>query len=218
MWQRARGGSYLSVAVLSISIFSALLFLQRGKGFSAIEPGLAFLPLSAVGIVTAAAVNTVLLLRVGRRRLLVVGLTLAGGAMLRLAQLEPSSSYAGAVLPPLLVLGLGMGNVFPPAIATATYGVQRRDSGVASAMVNTMQQVGGSVGLALLSTISASATSSYLEGNRPTPQLMADAAVHGFTTAFYIAGGVLLGGALIVGAVMPRVKVSAEAMREAPAH
>jgi EmrB/QacA subfamily drug resistance transporter len=218
---RTRGGSYLSVGVLSVAIFGVFLFLtyymQRVHGFSAIETGLAFLPLSAVVMVTAATVNTKLLARVGPRPLLTLGLSLAGIALLWLAQIDVSSSYAGGVLPPLLVLGMGMGNVFAPAIASATYGVEPRDSGVASAMVNTMQQVGGSVGLALLSTIAASATSSYAEGRPPSPQVMADAAVHGFTTAFYVGAGVLLVGAAVVGALMPSVKVAPEAVQHAPA-
>jgi hypothetical protein len=108
-----------------------------------------------------------------------------------------------------------MGNVFAPAIASATFGVEPRDSGVASAMVNTTQQVGGSVGLALLSTIAASATSSYGEGQRPTPGLMAEAAVHGFTTAFYVGAGVLLLGAALVAAILPSVKVAPEAAHAA---
>jgi EmrB/QacA subfamily drug resistance transporter len=216
---RTRGGSYLSVGVLSVAIFGVFLFLtyymQRVHGFSAIETGLAFLPLSAVVMVTAATVNTKLLARVGPRPLLTLGLSLAGIALIWLAQIDVDSTYAGHILPPLLVLGVGMGNVFAPAIASATFGVEPRDSGVASAMVNTMQQVGGSVGLAMLSTIAASATTSYAEGQRPTPQLMAEAAVHGFTTAFYVGAGVLLVGAAIVGALMPSVKVAPEAAHAA---
>jgi EmrB/QacA subfamily drug resistance transporter len=216
---RTRGGSYLSVGVLSVAIFGVFLFLtyymQRVHGYSAIETGLAFLPLSAVVMTTAATVNTKLLARVGPRPLLTLGLSLAGIALLWLAQIDVDSSYARHILPALLVLGVGMGNVFAPAIASATFGVEPRDSGVASAMVNTMQQVGGSVGLALLSTIAASATSSYGEGQRPTPGLMAEAAVHGFTTAFYVGAGVLLLGAALVAAIMPSVKVAPEAAHAA---
>ncbi|MGH2805591.1 MAG: MFS transporter, partial [Thermoleophilaceae bacterium] len=218
---RTRGGAYLSVGVLSVAIFGVFLFLtyylQRGLGFGAIETGLSFLPLSAVVMVTAATVNVKLLRRVGPRPLLALGLALGGVALLWLAQLDPSSSYAGSVLPPLLVLGLGMGNVFAPAIASATYGVHARDSGVASAMVNTMQQVGGSVGLALLSTIASSATESFAEGKPPTPELMAAAAVDGFTTAFYVGAGVLLLGAIVVGSIMPSIKVDPETAHQAPA-
>lgn len=210
---RTRGGSYLSIGVASIAIFGVFLFLtyylQRIQGFSAIETGLAFLPFSAVVIVTAATVNIKLLRRTDPRALITLGLALGGAALLWLAQLDAGSSYAGQVLPPLLLLGLGIGNVFAPAIASATYAVEARDSGVASAMVNTMQQIGGAVGLAALSTIAASATSSFAEGRVPSPELGAQAAVEGFTTAFYVAAGVLLLGALVVGSIMPRVEVDA---------
>lgn len=220
VWHRTRGGSYLSVGVISVAIFGVFLFLtyylQRVKGFTAIETGLAFLPLSAVVMTTAATVNIKLLGRVGPRPLLTLGLALGGVALAWLTQLSASSSYAGGVLGPLVVLGLGMGCVFAPAIASATYGVEPRDIGVASAMVNTMQQVGGSVGLALLSAVASSATTSYAQARAPSPDLAAAAAVDGFTTAFALGAGVLLVGAGIVGTLMPSIKVDAHPAAPAP--
>src|SRR6202166_478912 len=105
-------------------------------------------------------------------------------------RLTPRSSYASDVLPGLLILRIGMGSVFAPAFSTATLGVAARNSGVASAMVNTSQQVGGSVGTSLLSTIFASALASYTAGHLHTPGLPNAAAVHGYTTAFWWSVGI----------------------------
>jgi MFS family permease len=169
-------------------------------------------------VVTAALVNTRFLPRVGPRPLLVLGMALGAIAMVWFAQIEPDSSYAGHVLPGLLVMGVGMGNIFAPAIASATYGVAPTDSGVASAMVNTMQQVGGSIGTALLSSIFASAAASFAEGKAPSPQLAADAAVHGYTVAFWVAAGVFAAGAVIVGLTMKSIRVSEHAGEPVVAH
>jgi EmrB/QacA subfamily drug resistance transporter len=219
---RTRGGSYLAIGISGIALFAAFLFLtyflQQTKGFTPIQTGLAFLPLSGAIVVTAALVNTKFLPKVGPRPLLVLGLTLGAVAMAWLAQISPSTSYAGHVLPALIVLGIGMGNIFAPAIATATYGVEPQDTGVASAMVNTMQQVGGSIGTALLSSIFASAAASFAEGKAPTPQLATDAAVHGYTVAFWIAAGVFAAGAVIVGVTMRSIKVAEPSGEPVVAH
>ena len=219
---RTRGGSYLAIGISGIALFAVFLFLtyflQQTKGFSPLEGGLAFLPLTAAIIPTAALVNTRLLGKVGPRPLLIFGMSLGAVAMAWFAQLEPSSSYAGHVLPGLIVMGIGMGNIFAPAIASATYGVDHRDTGVASAMVNTMQQVGGSVGTALLSSIFASAVTSFAEGKAPTPQLASEAAVHGYTVAFWVAAGVFAAGAVVVGSVMRSIRVTSPAGEPVVAH
>jgi MFS family permease len=136
--------------------------------------------------------------------------------MVGLAQLTSSSSYAAHILPALLLAGVGMGSIFATTIATAIQGVEPHDSGVASAMVNTMQQVGGSVGTALLSSIFATAVSSYIHGNRPTPQLLGDAAVHGYTVAFWVAAGIFATGALVVSVLIRSVHVEPKRAAEAP--
>jgi MFS family permease len=138
---------------------------------------------------------------------MVVGMLLGAAAMLVLTQLGTDSSYVTHVLPALVLMGIGMGNIFPPAFQSATYGVDRADTGVASAMVNTMQQVGGSIGTALLSSIFASAVTSYADGRTPSAGLAAAATVHGYTVAFWVAAGVFAVGAVIVGAVVPSVRV-----------
>ena len=211
---RTRGGAYLALGLTYLAMFAAFLFLtyflQRSRGFSPIETGLAFLPLTAAIMSTALSVNVVLLRRVGPRPLLTLGMLLAAGAMAWLAQLTPGAGYAGHVLPPLLVMGVGFGLIIAPGIASATYGVAPHDSGVASAMVNTMQQVGGSIGTALLSSIFAGAVTSYAEGRPPTPQLADAAAVHGYTVAFWVAAGIFASGAVLVGGMMRSVRVQPE--------
>lgn len=189
-------------------------YLQQTKGFSPIETGLAFLPITAAIIVTATSVNIVFLARVGPRPLLTLGMLLGAASMVWLAQLTPSSSYAAHILPALVVMGVGMGAIFAPAIASATYGVAPRDTGVASALVNTMQQVGGSIGTALLSSIFASAVTAYAEGRPPTPPLMGEATVHGYTVAFWVAAGIFAFGAVLIGTMMRSIRVEPESVAE----
>jgi MFS family permease len=218
---RVRGGSYLAIGISGIALFAVFLFLtyylQLTKGFSPIETGLAYLPMTAAIMITATSVNIRFLAKVGPRPLLVLGMTLGALAMAWFAQLDADSSYAGHVLPGLVVMGVGMGNIFAPAISSATYGVLPTDTGVASAMVNTMQQVGGSIGTALLSSIFASAVTSYAESHTPGPGLATDAAMHGYTVAFWVAAGVFAFGAVVVGTLMRSVKVQAHAPGEAAA-
>jgi hypothetical protein len=152
--------------VAGIAIFGIFLFLtyylQLIKGYSPVTCGLAFLPMIGCILVSSNTSSIVTLPRFGPRVLIAGGMLLGGGAMIYLTRLTATSGYASAVLPALMVIGLGFGMIIAPAINTATAGVQPRDSGVASALVNTMQQVGGSVGTAALSTIALTATTSYL--------------------------------------------------------
>jgi EmrB/QacA subfamily drug resistance transporter len=215
---RVRGGSFLALGISGIALFAVFLFLtyylQQTKGFSPIETGLAYLPMTAAIIASATLATNNLLPKIGPRPLLVVGMTLGALAMVWFAQLDTTSSYAGHVLPGLIVLGIGMGNIFAPGIFSATYGVAPTDAGVASAMVNTMQQVGGSIGTALLSSIFASAVSSFAQGKPPSPQVAADAAMHGYTVAFWVAAGVFAFGAVVVGLLMRGIRIEADASPE----
>jgi Na+/melibiose symporter-like transporter len=219
---RTRGGSFLAIGISGIAMFAVFLFLtyylQQTKGFTPIQTGLGFLPMTAAIMITATSVNIRFLGRVGPRPLMVLGMALGAVAMVWFAQLTPESSYAGHVLPGLLVMGVGMGNIFAPAIASATYGVDAGDTGVASAMVNTMQQVGGSIGTALLSSIFASAMTSYLDGRRPSPEVLQAAAVHGYSVAFWIAAGVFAVGAIAIAALMRPVRVADPAAEPVLAH
>lgn len=200
---RDRGGSYLAVGMSAVAIFAVFLFLtyylQQNLGMSPVTTGLAFLPMVAMIIVSSTSANMKLLSRVGARPLVPTGMALGALGMLYLTGLGAESSYAADILPALLVMGAGFGLIFAPSIATATLGVDDDDAGVASAMVNTSQQIGGSIGTALLSTLAVSATESFVaaSGAPPTAALMEQAAVHGYTTAFYWSAAIFALGAVI---------------------
>jgi hypothetical protein len=117
--------------------------------------------------------------------------------------LSVDSSYLAHVLPPEVLVSLGMGMAFVPMSSTALIGVEPKDAGVASALVNATQQVGGSLGTALLNTVAASVATSYLASHAPSAAAAQTAAVHGYTTAFTVSA-VLLAGAAVVAAVLVR--------------
>lgn len=208
---RDRGASYLAVGLSAIAIFAVFLFLtyylQRNLAFSPVETGLAFLPMVACIMFTSITANVALLSRTGARPLVPTGMLLGCAGMLYLTGLGAQSSYAAHVLPALIVLGLGFGLIFAPAINTATLGVAARDTGIASAMVNTSQQVGGAIGTAMLSTIALNATGSFAAGRRPSSELMAQAAVHGYTTAFYWSATIFAVASVVCGLLLrPKAK------------
>jgi EmrB/QacA subfamily drug resistance transporter len=221
IWDRARGGMYASIALAVSGIFGVFLFLtfymQQNLGFSPISTGLAFLPMNAVIIVTATTVQTKVLHRTGPKVVVVAGMTLGLLAMLFFTRITPGSGYVGHVLPGLLLVGLAMGSIFASAFGTATLGVKPNEAGVASAMVNTSQQVGGSLGTAFLSTLFASAAASYLvgHGQHHGAQTQAAALIHGYTTAFWWAAAIYAVGLAVALFVLPprvRLKVPAPEM------
>jgi MFS family permease len=130
------------------------------------------------------------------------GMSLGCLALLNLSRLKVDSSYAGGVLPTLLVMGFAMGMVMAPAMNTATAGVKPQDAGVAAALVSTMQQIGGSIGTAVLSTITASVTAGYLVSHQGSGAIPA-AATHGYVVAFLIVSGLFGAGAVMCGALFP---------------
>jgi EmrB/QacA subfamily drug resistance transporter len=198
---RNRGGSYLVFLLVGAGLFAIFLFLtfyfQQSLGYSPLESGFAFLPFSG-GIILGAGIVSQLLPRVGPRPLIVVGLGLAVLGLLWLTQIGETSSYVVDVLPAEIAISLGMAAVFVPASSTALVGVQEHDAGIASAVLNTAQQVGGSLGLALLSTFYASAVSGHLADN--PDEAPGAALVHGYHVAFAWAA-VLLAVALVIGAL-----------------
>ena len=171
--------------------------MQLNLGFSPLTTGLAFLPLTGILVLTSLTVQTRVLPRTGAKPLVMTGMALGLIAMILFTRLTPGSAYASDVLPGLLIAGVGMGCIFAPAIGTATLGVDLHETGVASAMVNTSQQIGGSVGLALLSTLSASAATSYALTHSRLPGISAAAAIHGYATAFAWGAGVFALGLLL---------------------
>ena len=221
---RDRGGSFLAMLLAGSGMFAVFLFLtyylQQTLGFSPIKSGLAFLPMTGTIIIAATSSSTKLLPRIGPRPLIGTGMLLASAGLVSLTGIGVDSAYATDVLPGLLVMGAGMGLVFSSAMATATFGVEQQDAGVASAMVNTMQQVGGSIGTALLSTLAASATTAALVDHAQSPAAMAAAAVHGYTTAFWWAAAIFAAGALLCTALLSSRtrEVAAPAAEPAFAH
>jgi EmrB/QacA subfamily drug resistance transporter len=207
IWDRARGGAYTTIALAGAGIFAVFLFLtyflQEQKGLSPLTTGLAFLPLTGVLVVTSTTVQTRVIQHTGVKPLVLAGTTLGALGMFLFTHLTPTSSYAANVLPGLLVLGVGMGCIFAPAFSTATLGVEGSEAGVASAMVNTSQQVGGSVGTSLLSTIFASAVASYAASHLRTPGLADAAAVHGYTSAFWWSVGIFAVAFLLALVILP---------------
>ncbi|MFF7330885.1 MFS transporter [Streptomyces sp. NPDC090306] len=200
---RNRGGVYLSLGLAIIAMFGTFLFLtyylQGVKGYSPIKTGFAFLPMVAAMITGSTQVGARLMTRVQPRLLMGPGFLLAAVGMFLMAQLEVGSSYASLIMPGLILLGLGMGSAFMPAMSLATQGVEARDAGVASAMVNTSQQVGGAIGTALLNTIAASATTAYVADRIASAKtgsaqqlLQVQAAVHGYSNAIWFAVGILV--------------------------
>jgi hypothetical protein len=204
---RTRGGAYLSVGVAAVALFGAFLFLtyylQTVKGYSPVTTGLAFLPMIGGLLVSANASSNVLLPRIGPRVLIASGLLTGAAAMAYLTQLSVTSSYATGVLPALILLGLAFGMILAPAINTATTGVRPQDSGVASALVNTMQQVGGSIGASALSTVALTATASYLTAHQASPLALETAAVHGYTVAFTVSAALFALGAVLAFTLLP---------------
>jgi EmrB/QacA subfamily drug resistance transporter len=205
---RARGGAYATIALAGSAVFAVFLFLtyylQQNMGYSPLKTGLAFLPMTVMIVLTATTVQTRILHRTGARPLVMTGMTLGIAAMLVFTELAPHAAYVTHVLPGLLLTGVGMGCIFAPAFSTATLGVKNSDAGIASAMVNTSQQVGGSVGTALLSTIFASAAASFASSHAHTASLASAAAIHGYTTAFEWAAALFAAGLLVATLVLPR--------------
>ncbi len=208
IWDRARGGAYATIALAGSAVFAVFLFLtyylQQNLGYSPLKTGLAFLPMTAMIVLAATTVQTRILHRTGARPLVMGGMSLGIIAMLIFTQLTPNGAYISHVLPGLLLTGIGMGCIFAPAFSTATLGVKNSDAGIASAMVNTSQQVGGSVGTALLSTIFASAAASFASTHAKTAGLASAASIHGYTTAFEWAAALFAAGLLVAIFILPR--------------
>jgi EmrB/QacA subfamily drug resistance transporter len=198
---RNRAGADLSVAFAVAGMLGLFLFLtyylQVVLGYSPVKTGLAFLPLSAAVFLGSQTVAARLLPRVPPRALIVPGLTVAAVSMFLLTRLTIETAYATGVLPAEILLGFGMGCVFVPAISTATQRIDRRDAGVASAVVNASMQVGGSIGIALLNTLAGGATLRYLASHPHTALAGSQALVHGYTVAAAWACGILAAGAVL---------------------
>jgi EmrB/QacA subfamily drug resistance transporter len=214
---RNRGGGYLAMLFSSAGVFGIFLFLayylQNTLGYSPLVTGLAFLPFSAALVVSVNAGQTVLMPRTGPKPLVGLGMLIAAAGMAWLTRIGVHSGYAAAVLGPLLVTGLGLGQVAAPAMNAGTYGVEPHDAGVASATLNASQQLGGSIGTALVNTMVASATADYLashlrhgtiSGGHLSPALVQQSLVHGYAVGFWWTAGIFAAGATVCGALLRR--------------
>jgi EmrB/QacA subfamily drug resistance transporter len=192
---RVRTLATANVALLFVAsgmfamFFFASLYVQQVLGYSPLRAGLAFLPITA-GIAVGAGLAQALVRRAGLRNVMLAGLALATVGMALLTGLPVQGSYAGDLLPGLMLISFGMGLVFVPVTLMATSGVAAQDAGLASGLFNTSQQVGGALGLAILSTLATSRTASAGGST-------ASALVAGWHVAF-LGGAVLMGSAFLL--------------------
>ena len=197
--ERNRGGSYISSILVGTGLFAMFLFLsiymQTFLGYSSLRAGFAFLPFSA-GVIVFAGVASQLLPKIGPRPLMVVGLTGGAIGLLYLSRITPTSSYTTAILPALIIMSSGLALFFIPTASTGLHNSGEHDAGVASAVLNTSQQIGGSLGAALLNTLAISSTTAYIKSHK-VPATDPAAAVHGFSTTFIYGAGFLFLAALV---------------------
>jgi EmrB/QacA subfamily drug resistance transporter len=216
---RSRAGCFLTAALAVSGVFGLYLFLtyylQVVLGYSPVRAGLAFLPLTASIVVGSTQIAARLLPRVPPRLLMAPGMVLSASGMLALTRMTVDSAYATEILPALILIGLGMGLTYMPVFSTATAGVAPQDAGVTSATVNTSQQVGGSIGTALLNTIATTSSTAYLTARPHTPadaaRVVPEGIVHGYTVALSWAAGLMLLAGLVAG-----LMVTTQAPRRRP--
>jgi EmrB/QacA subfamily drug resistance transporter len=206
---RNRGAAYASVLIAGAGMFAIFLFvtfyLQTTLGFTPIQTGLSFLPMVTMLVLAAQISTNFALPRLGPKVLVPAGMALAVVGMLYLTRLGVDSTYTADVLPALMALGLGMGTIMPASMQTATLGVEPAFAGVASALVNTAQQVGGSIGTALLNTLAATSATAYLTSHVPaTDAVLAQAAVHSYATAYWWGAGFFAFGGVLAALLFRR--------------
>ena len=202
---RVRGTAYLGLVVGGIGVFGMFLlltyYLQTVLGYAPLRAGVAFLPFVAAVGITSALVGNRLLPRLGPRAVVPAGMLAAAAGAAWLSRLEGDGGYAVHVLPGLILVGIGAAAILVPAFNLGPAGVPAADTGVASALVNSSNQIGGSIGAALLNTVAAGSAATYAAGHIGSGPAAATA--HGSTTAFAVLTGVFLAGAVIVGLLYP---------------
>ncbi len=205
---RTRGGSMLAMLFASIGIFGVFLFLtyylQGTLGWSPVKTGLGFLPMVGALAAMAQVANRAILPRFGPKVMVPIGMLMAAVALFGLHDVGLHTAYVSHVLPYIILLGLGFGLSLAPAFSTGTLGLTPDDAGVGSATLNTSQQVGGSIGTALLNTLAASAAATYLVGKVVTSATLKASALHSYTTAFLWASGIFVFGAVVAGLVLQK--------------
>ncbi len=220
--QRNRDGAYLLSLVIGVAVFGVFFFLtqfvQNILGFSPLMAGLAFLPLTAAIIVTSQVIAR-LIGRFGPRPFITIGPLLVAGGLFWLSQINDQTTYLGGLVGPMLLIAVGMGNIFVPLTLMAVAGAGPQESGIASALLNVGQQLGGSIGIALLGTIAATATKNQLAGVTPTHAAVNHALAAGYGAGFQVAVAIALVGFALAIAVFraPRVSQTAQVAEETAA-
>jgi EmrB/QacA subfamily drug resistance transporter len=203
---RNRAGAFLTIVLAQLGMFGTFLFLtyllQTVDHFSPVKTGLAFLPLMVANGLAATQLASRLMPHLRTRLLIIPGMLIGAVGVGILTRLTPGASYATHVLPAEILLGLGLGVALVPCISTATNNADPRDVGITSAMTNTSQQIGASIGTALLNTIAATATVSYLGTRVRTVHAVTAATVHGYAVASGWAAGVLVLAAVVGGSLV----------------
>jgi Na+/melibiose symporter-like transporter len=197
---RALSAANAAMAIVGAVTFSEFfvltLYVQDVLHYSAVQSGVAFSAF-ALTVVVASNVAQVVVGRVGIRPTLLGGLTLATVSVALLTQIPADGHYFWDLFPAFVLGGAGMGFSFVPITIASLTGVERADAGVASGLVNTSRQIGGAIGLAAISTIAATAASNYVHSHGLS-SVTAQATVHGFQTSFFVLGGLLLLGLVVV--------------------
>jgi EmrB/QacA subfamily drug resistance transporter len=196
--ERNRGGAFLASFLLGAGLFAMFVFLsyymQTVLHYSALKAGIAFLPFAA-GLIVAAGASSSIVPRIGPRIPMASGLLVGALGLGWLTQIGVHTSFWLYVFGPQILMSVGLGFAFPPLSNTALTNVRPADAGVASAMVNTTQQVGGSLGTALLNTVAATATASFIRLNGPASAPAG--LVHGYAVAFAVGAGLLVVASLV---------------------
>lgn len=217
---RNRGASFTALFVSGAGMFGVFLFLtyylQQGLGYSALRTGFAFLPMIVASASASAVANNVVVPRIGPKPVVPLGMAIAASGLVWMTTLDLNSGYVTQVLPQLVLVGVGLGVVIAPAMSLATSDVDVADAGVASAAVNTVQQVGGSIGVALLSTMASEAVTDYLSGRNPKePEVLAQASLEGYSTAYWWSAVIFVIG-LVLTALLYRRGVPRQGENAAP--
>jgi EmrB/QacA subfamily drug resistance transporter len=202
--QRTRGGAYLASTLIGAgfigAVFFVSLYFQLVLHYTPLQSGVRTLPIS-VGVLIAAGLSSGLLPKIGPKPIMATGGVVAAIGMILLTRIGVDTSYATHVLPSMLILGFGLGCTFVPLGNIALVGVDEHDAGAASAVVNASQQVGGSLGTALLNTVAITAATSYFKDHAQSPNPQAtqlESMVHGYVTAFWWGSALLVVAAVIV--------------------
>ena len=192
---RTLSGSNVAGLLMGAAVFSQFflltLYMQQVLHYSALKTGVAYVALT-VSIVAFSAVSQSLVTRVGIRRVLPVGLIMAGGALILYARLPVHGHYFWDLLPAFLLSGIGLALSFVPLVIGGLTGVRQSDAGVASGLFNTSQQVGGAIGVAAATTIATTFTTRFVDDHPGTSLFAGSALTHGFEITFYVLAGLML--------------------------